>query len=50
MGNLQKPTLGNSKRAEETPELNEDLIKIHNDESDDGYFLEVDVQHRKKFP
>ena len=31
------------KKVEETSEFNEDFIKSYNDESDEGYFLEVDV-------
>ena len=41
----QKLSLGNFKWVEETPEFNEDFIKSYNDESDKGYFREVDVQY-----
>ena len=27
----------------DTPQINEDSIKSYNEESDEGYFLEVDV-------
>ena len=30
---------------EETSQFNEDFIKNSNEESDEGYFLEVDVQY-----
>ena len=33
------------KRVEEVSEFQEDFIKSYNDESDEGYFLEVDVQY-----
>ena len=32
-----------------TFQFNRDLIKIYNEESDKGYFLEVDVQYIEKF-
>ena len=31
-----------------TSQFNEDFIKSYNEESDEGYFLEVDVQYPKK--
>ena len=30
---------------EQTSQFNEDFIKNHNEENDEGYFLEVDVQY-----
>ena len=33
---------------EETSQFNEGFIKKYNDDSDNGYFLEVDVQHPEK--
>ena len=33
---------------EDTSLFNEDFIKSYNEESDEGYFLEVDVQHPEK--
>ena len=36
------------KWIEETSQFNEDFIKNYNKESDEGYFLEVDVQYPKK--
>ena len=35
----------NFKWVEDNSEFNEDFIKSYNDESDEGYFLEVDVQY-----
>ena len=32
----------------DTSQFNEDFIKSYNEESDDGYFLEVDVQYPEK--
>ena len=32
----------------DTHQFNEDFIKIYNEESNEGYFLEVDVQYPKK--
>ena len=32
----------------DTSQFNEDFIKNYNQESDEGYFLEVDVQHIEK--
>ena len=34
---------------EDTSQFNEDFIKNYNEESDEGYFLEVDVQYPRKF-
>ena len=34
--------------GEETSQFNEDFIKNYKEESDKGYFLEVDVQYSKK--
>ena len=33
---------------EDTSQFNEDFIKSYNKESDEGYFLEVDVKYPKK--
>ena len=32
---------------EDTSQFNEDFIKNYNEESDEGYFLEVDIQYLK---
>ena len=33
----------------DTSQFNEDFVKNYNDESDEGYFLEVDVQYLEGF-
>ena len=43
MGNVAK-----AEWIEETSQFNEDFIKNYNEESDEGYFLEVDVQYPEK--
>ena len=42
---LQKLPVNNFEWIEDTSQFNEDFIKIYNEESDEGYFLEVDVQY-----
>ena len=44
--NLQVNTF---ERIENTSQFNEDFIKNYNEESDERYFLEVDVQHLYEF-
>ena len=39
---------GNFQWVEEISELNEDFIKSYNDDSNEGYFLEVDVLYPAK--
>ena len=34
--------------AEDTSQFNENFIKSYNDESDEGYFLEIDVQYPER--
>ena len=41
---LQKLPVNDFKWVEETSRLNEDFIKSQDDDSDEGYSLEVDVQ------
>ena len=41
----QKLPLGSLKWVEETSQFNENFVKNYNEESDIGYFLEVDVQY-----
>ena len=41
----QKLPLGGFKWVEETSQFNKSLIKSYNEDSDTGYFLEVDVQY-----
>ena len=37
------------KRIENTSQFSEDFLKIYNETSDKGYFLEVDVQYLEKW-
>ena len=39
----QKLPVNISKRIKDTSQFNEDFIKNYNEESDEGYFLKVDV-------
>ena len=48
MGNISKAPISNFEWIEETSQFNEDFIKNYNEESDEGYFLEFDVQYLKK--
>ena len=41
----QKLSVNNFEWTEETSQFNEEFIKNYNDESDEGYFLEVDSQY-----
>ena len=45
---LQKLPINKFEWIEETSQFNEDFIKNYNEESDEGYFLEVDVQYPEK--
>ena len=44
----QKLPVNNFEWIEETTQFNEDFIKSYNEESDEGYFLEVDVRYLEK--
>ena len=44
---LQKVLVNNFEWIEHTSQFNEDFIKKYNGKSDEGYFLEVDVQYLK---
>ena len=44
----QKLTAKKFEWIKDTSQFNEDFIKIYNEESGEGYFLEVDVQHPEK--
>ena len=44
----QKLSLYNFEWIKDTSQFNEDFIKSYNEESDEGYFLEVDVQYLEK--
>ena len=41
----QKLPANNFERIKDTSQVNEDFIKNYNEESHEGYFLEVDVQY-----
>ena len=43
----QKLSVNDFKWIEETSEFNKDFKKSYNDESDEEYFLEVDLQYRE---
>ena len=43
----QKLSVNGFKWVEDLSEFNEKFIKIYNEESDEGYFVEVDVQYRE---
>ena len=44
----QKLPVNDYKWVEETSQFNEDFIKIYNEDSDVGYFIEADVQYPEK--
>ena len=44
----QKLPVNNFEWIEDTSQFNEDFVKKYNDESDEGYFLEFDVQYLEK--
>ena len=41
----QKLQVNNFEWIKDTSQFNEDFIKSSNEESDEGYFLEIDVQY-----
>ena len=45
---LQELPLNKFEWIKNTPQFNEDFIKNYNEESDKGYFLEVDAQYLEK--
>ena len=45
----QKLLVNNFEWIQDTSQFNEDFIKNYNEESDEGYFLKVDVQYLEKF-
>ena len=44
----QKLPVNNFQWIKNTSQLNEDFIKNYNEESDEGYFFDVDVQYLEK--
>ena len=45
---LQKLSVNNFESIEDTSQFSEDFMKSYNEESDEGYFLEIDVQCPEK--
>ena len=45
---LQKLLVNNFECIKDTSQFKEDFIKNYNEESDEGYFLEVEVQYFEK--
>ena len=45
----QKLPVNKFEWIEDTSQFNEDFIKSYNEESDEGHFLEADVQYPLKF-
>ena len=45
----QRLPVNNVQWIEQTSQFNEDFVKNNNEESDKGYFLEVDVQYPKNW-
>ena len=45
---LQRFSVNNFEWIENISEFNEDFIKSYNEQSDEGYFLEVDIQYPRK--
>ena len=45
---MQKRPVNNFEWLKDTSQLNKDFIKNYNEESDEGYFLEFDVQYLEK--
>ena len=44
-GNFKKMPVNEFKWVQDISEFNEDFIKSYNDNSDEGYFLEIDIQY-----
>ena len=45
----QKLPVKNFEQIEGTSQFNDDFVKNYNEKSDQGYFLEVDIQYPEKF-
>ena len=45
---LQKLPVHNFEWIKNTSQFNKDFIKNYNEESDERYFIEVDIQHSEK--
>ena len=46
----QKLPVNNFEQNKDTSQFNENKIKNYHEESDEGYFFEVDVQYLEKIP
>ena len=44
----QKLPVNNFERIKDTSQFNEDFLKNYNEKTDEGYFLEVDIQYLEK--
>ena len=44
----QKLPVNNCERIKYTSQFNKDFVKNYNEESDEGHFLEVDIQYPEK--
>ena len=48
LGNVAKLPINNFKTIEDSSQFKKDFLKSFNEESGEGYFLEVDVQYPEK--
>ena len=48
LGNVAKASVNNFETIKDTFQFNEGFIKNYNEKSDEGYFLEVDIQYLEK--
>ena len=48
MGNVAKASVNNFETIKDTFQFNEGFIKNYNEKSDEGYFLEIDIQYLEK--
>ena len=50
MGNVTKLPVQGFKWVENVSQFSKDFMENYNEDSDEGYFLEVDVQYPEKIP
>ena len=48
LGNVAKASVNNFETIKGTFQFNEGFIKNYNEKSDEGYFLEIDIQYLEK--
>ena len=48
LGNVAKASVNNFETIKDTFQFNEGFIKNYNQKSDEGYFLEIDIQYLEK--